>query len=208
MSSNKMKRWLWLTLVAVVILGAFRGLAEDKPPVVFDGLEDNQAVQGRVPVRLRGALEVVREVDLAFAYVQAPTVWFPLAQRRGLPADGLLAVWDTTALTDGDYLLRLRYTTQDGTSYTLQVKLRVRNYTPVETATPSPAPTLAPGSAGRPTATPTLTPTPTPLPPTPLPPNPAALDAAALPRIWLQGALGAALVLLGVAWYGFVRRQR
>ncbi len=207
--------WSWATggrlLLMMALWGflaAFRFAPQQKtPPVVFDSPEDNQAVQGRVPVRLKGALEVVREVSLDFAYAQEPDVWFPLARRRGLPADGLLAVWDTTTLTDGDYLLRLRYVTQEGATYTVQIKLRVRNYTPVETATPSPTPTLAPGSTARPTLTPTSTPTPSPVPPTPLPPNPAALEPAALPRVWLGGAAGAALALFLLALYHWAFRR-
>ncbi|HID83926.1 MAG TPA: hypothetical protein EYP54_02210 [Anaerolineales bacterium] len=135
---------LMLGLMGLSLLWAFR-YAQEKPPVVFDALEDNQAVQGRVPVRLRGPLEVVREVSLDFAYADAPEAWFPLARRRGLPADGLLAVWDTTTLTDGDYLLRLQYTTQDGQTFVLRIKLRVRNYTPIETPTPSPTPVRTAG---------------------------------------------------------------
>ena len=193
-----------LGLMGLSLLWAFR-YAQEKPPVVFDALEDNQAVQGRVPVRLRGPLEVVREVSLDFAYADAPEAWFPLARRRGLPADGLLAVWDTTTLTDGDYLLRLQYTTQDGQTFVLRIKLRVRNYTPIETPTPSPTPVRTAGEVG-PTPTATPTPSPTPVPPTPLPPNPAALDPAALPRLWLGGALGAALALLLLALYRWARQ--
>jgi len=57
-----------------------------------------------------------------------------------------------------------------------------------------------------PTPTATPTPSPTPVPPTPLPPNPAALDPAALPRLWLGGALGAALALLLLALYRWARQ--
>lgn len=196
-------RRLVFAMVMLGLLWGFRGVQQE-PPVVFDALEDNQAVQGRVPVRLRGPLEVVREARLDFAYADAPDAWFPLAQRRGLPADGLLAVWDTTTLTDGDYLLRLQYTTQDGQSFALQIKLRVRNYTPIETPTPSPTPVRAAGEAP-PTATATPTPSPTPVPPTPLPPNPASLDPTALPRIWLGGALGAVLALALLAFYRWLK---
>ena len=203
---RKRERWGWLLFLGLWWLVAWIPPAQ-KPPVVFDQPQDNQAVQGRVAVRLAGRLEVVRDITLDFAYADAPDAWFPLARRRGLPADGLLASWDTTTLTDGDYLLRVAYTTQDGEHFVVQIRVRVRNYTPVETPTPTPAPPEGAGGAKR-HPSPTPTPTVTPVPPTPLPPNPAALDATALPRIWLQGALGAALALLGVAWYGFIRRQR
>jgi hypothetical protein len=100
--------------------------------------------------------------DLSFAYDPNPTdTWFPVGEPLHSPvSDGRLALWDTTSISDGEYQLRLRVWLQDGSAMLAQVTaLRVRNRTPVETATTGPA--AAP--AGTPTPVPpTATPNPTP----------------------------------------------
>ena len=48
-----------------------------------------------------------------------------------------LATWDTTSITDGDYILRLRVFFQDGSSQDVIVSVTVRNEA-VPTATPLP----------------------------------------------------------------------
>ncbi len=200
--------WRWVLVAGLWVgLVAGQGISQRRvPPVTFDQPGENEAVQGRVGIRLKGRLETVEQITLAFAYAQNPGAWFVLAQRQGIPADGLIAVWDTTTLTDGDYFLRLSYTTHNGDSFTVQIHVRVRNYTPIETATPTSTPTLAPGESPSQRSTATPTPSPTPLPPTPLPPNPAAVDEATLLRAGIGGAALAALVLLLLGVYRAWRR--
>ena len=83
-----------------------------------------------------------------------------------------LADWDTTAIADGTYQLRLRVMLNDGnTLETIVPDLRVRNYTAVETSTPLVVRNVWYRSAiangcGRKTAVPT---------PTAFPDNPAAV---------------------------------
>ena len=148
--------------------------------------------------------------ELAFAYVDDPTqTWFILTTNSLPVFESELGTWDTTTLTDGNYNLRLRVFLLDGTVQKITVTgLRVRNYTPVPTATFTPSPTaivqFAPPTAQRiapsvATATPSL---PT---PTPLPPNPASLQDASIAGALGRGAILALLLFLG---FGLLLRLR
>ncbi|MFM8321252.1 MAG: hypothetical protein ACKOC5_10085 [Chloroflexota bacterium] len=196
-----------------------------------------QALQGRVPVQvslppgLPGGQPFV-SLEVAFAYAgraASPGDWFliyeaNLGQEAGL-FEQPLAQWDTGTISDGLYTLRVTLLSEDGTRQVLQAgDLRVRNYTPVETATPSPLPPASPTPPpARPvTRTPAaagtqdagadgaaLTPSPTAAPVTPAAApqrNPAELE---LPEVWLNGGRGA-LAVLGLfalgALYTLVRR--
>lgn len=143
---------------------------------------------------------------LDFSYADDPTgAWFPLAEATEPVSGGLLATWDTTALTDGFYSLRLRVLMADGHQDTL-VKLRIRNYSSFETVTPTVTltPTETATATPAPPATITVTPTPppSPTPRGPLPPNPASLAPG---EILLQLGKGSLAVLVvfavaGLAW--------
>jgi hypothetical protein len=122
--------------------------------------------------------------------------------------DSPLFTWDTTTITDGEYVLRLRVFISDGSVQEVQVPIVVQNDA-------APTPTLAPTSTAESVTveipTPFLlaaSPTPTDVPrptPTPLPANPAALDQAEIYASLGRGAL----VILGVfAIAGLVVRFR
>lgn len=105
--------------------------------------------------------------DLAFAYADNPTdTWFSLGEPVHISVlDGRLGLWDTTAIADGDYLLRLRVWLEDGTALEAIVRnLRVRNQFPAETATPPPPVTAPPPTMETPPVSTSL-PAPTPFPP-------------------------------------------
>jgi len=162
-----------------------------------------QALQGQVRVLGTTQIPNFKVAYLYFGYAEDPThTWFLLATQHRPTYRGLLARWDTTRITDGNYVLRLVVVTADGTHYEDTVPVRVRNYTPIETPTPAPTQAgqaTAPPATPRPTATPTAHwPTPTPLPPNPVVLTPQALKQAVL------GGVGAVLALL--ALFGFLRR--
>ena len=166
---------------------------------------------------LRGQVTITGKVDppsflsaqLDFAYLSNPTdTWFNIQTFSQPMADSTLAVWDTTTITDGDYVLRLRVTLEDGTFQDVTVPIKIGNDvlpspTPEPTATPEPETILIP--------TPFLlaaSPTPTDLPrptPTPLPTNPVSLG-----QNQIYASLGrGALVILGLfALAGLIVRAR
>lgn len=150
---------------------------------------------------LRGQVEILGVLDsqnfssgeLSFAYGASNSAesWF-LIQQISQPAEGsTLAVWDTTALTDGIYTLRLRVNLQDGIVQDFFVTgLKISNDVPLPTVTSSPTPTMTLTAVSeQPTATP-APPTATPVFPTPqpLPTNPAEVTAANIQTVFGRGA--------------------
>ena len=158
--------------------------------------QPGQALQGLVPIDVSMDVPGLVIVSIEFRYANHPSdSWFLIAQVTEGEVEGIIAQWDTTTITDGDYDLRLVATTQNQQELEVLVAgLRVRNYSPVETDTPTPiipTETLLPGDATRtPQATPTL------LPPTvtPLPTNPAIFT----PRQLVDSMGSGALLVLGL----------
>lgn len=160
---------------------------------------DGQAVQGKVIIQGNTAIEGFKSAELDFAYSDTPPLtWFLIHFTETPVANGILAEWDTSTITDGLYDLQLRVTLENGEVMTKTIrKIRVRNYTPIETDTPTPVtPTATQVPGDTPIPSPTATPTETPIPPTPtdLAPNPAEVT-----RLDLFLSLGkGALVSLGI----------
>lgn len=188
-----------------VLLALFVFLAQaGAPSITYPAA--GQTLRGAVNVTGTSAVDGFFAAEVSFSYASDPSgTWFLIQASEQPVTEGLLAVWDTTSITDGEYNLRLRVTLQDGTQLeTIVTGLSVRNYTP-DTPTPSstPAPTesLAPA---------TVTPVPTgtsrpPSTPTPLPANPAALDT---PAIYASLGRGALTILLLFLVFGIFLRFR
>jgi hypothetical protein len=142
--------------------------------------------------------------ELSFAYDStAANGWFEIQTIDQPILDGELGSWDSTAITDGDYLLRLRVSTQSGSSSEAVVHVQIRNYTAAESALPTVVNTPGTGLQIPPpiSMVPSETASP-PSPPTPtaLPANPAAVNGAGLYLGFRLGALlvGALSVLVGI----------
>ena len=164
-----------------------------------------QALQGSLPIEGHIPPAGFAGAELSFAYqASSPQTWFLIAELNQIPDNLVLAQWDTTTITDGIYVLRLLVTNVDGSHSSIMIPgLRVRNYSPVETITPTPvAPTATPepGDTPLPTVTPTATITPIPLTPTPLPLNPAQINRLDILANMGKGALAtlAFLSVLGI----------
>jgi hypothetical protein len=167
---------------------------------------DGEVIQGLVPVMGSIHLDEIRSGEVSFAYNHNPTdTWFLIGQFEDPPADGLLATWDTTTIADGIYTLRVRVELEDGeVLFQFARGLRVRNYTPVETATPAPTTSAA---------SPVTTETPAPVAnnnnpaATPLPTNPAVLTPTDLTSGMVNGAIAVGGIFLIVGIYLAVRKQ-
>jgi hypothetical protein len=178
------------------------------------------AVQGQVSISGSSGIPGFFYYELFFAYTGDTTgTWFLIEESFNPVQEGLLAAWDTFAITDGIYDLRLLITLVDGSQMQTIVRgVRVRNYSQIETNTPTPsltptnAPTIDQTLAFAPSETPTPTPIPTgtPLPSTvtPLPRNPAEIIPQQIGDSLLRGVAGtlAAFLLLGL--YASLRRRR
>ena len=163
------------------------------------------AVQGSVSIVGHTALEGFSSAEISFAYQANPRqTWFFIHQNQEPVTNGTLFIWDTSKISDGDYIIRLIINLEDGKQQIFTVQnIRVRNYTHIETNTPLP-PTSTATSPPIITSSPTSSPIPTAtaLPPTstPLPPNPAEISDENVLFSIGKGVLvtSVAFILLGI----------
>lgn len=184
--------------------------AQDTPPVAITSPAPGTAIRGEVTVTGTTDIPGFTNSKLDFSYASNPTdTWFALQTSTQPVVDSPLALWDTTLISDGDYILRLRVFVEDGTFQEAAVPVKVQNDTPFVTPTPVVTATPDKLNVGLPTPflvaaspTPTLTPRPT---PTPLPTN-----AVSMNQIAVYTSLGrGALVIIGLfAFVGLVLRFR
>jgi hypothetical protein len=188
----------WVVLAAPITEQIFQPgvptIVAPRPGDVLQGL-----------VQISGSMDEtgVVSAELSFTYVDDSTgTWFLIALISQPVINATLAVWDTTVITDGIYVLRLRVVLADGSFRDAIVSgLRVRNYTPVETPTPT-ARVLE--AAPLPTISPTLTLFAT---PTILPHNPAVLMPGDVSSSILYGGMTAIVIFLIVGIYLWLRRK-
>ena len=152
-----------------------------------------EAVQGVVLIQIEADSAQSTSFDISFAYQDGtnPT-WFLIAESQQINSSQIQAAWDTTTISDGNYQLRLRVNLKSGlTSEIIATGIRIRNYSIIETSTPSPTPIVT-GTPIPPT--PTLQNSPTPGIPTPLPANPVRFDQTRL----LEGIKVGLLTVVGI----------
>ena len=164
-------------------------LSQTTPATAIHSPVGGQALQGIVQILGTTSIEGFRSSELSFAYLVNPTdTWFKISESEVPVENGVIADWDTTTISDGDYILRLVIKLDDGNELMSSVDgLRVRNYSPIEAETPTvtvPKPTLRASETITPTLTPSITPIPSSTPVaatfTALPPNPAELSQVAV----------------------------
>jgi hypothetical protein len=183
--------------------------AQDNPPLAITSPAPDELLRGQVTVTGKVEFPSFLSAGLDFAYASNPTdTWFNIQTFSQPMTDSTLAVWDTTTITDGDYILRLRVNFEDGSFQEVTVPIKIGNDV---LPTPTPEPTVTPEPETILIPTPFLlaaSPTPTALPrptPTPLPPNPVSLG-----QNQIYASLGrGALVILGLfALAGLIVRVR
>jgi hypothetical protein len=206
-------RWCASLLVAVALALSWSSVsAQGAGLAAIDEPSDGEVLRGVIQIEGTAVVPNFAAADLSFAYARDTTnTWFSLEEIDRPIAGSLLGTWDTTTISDGDYVLRLQVQGQGGTMLADTVDVQVRNYTapvlptPTVTATSSPVapvPTamILPIVATL-TATPSLQAT-----STPLPPNPAAVSETALFGMFARGALAAASIGVILALAIFRRR--
>lgn len=190
---NLYVRLMKLTLLIPLVLLMIA--AQDTPPAAITSPKEGDVLRGQVTII--GTTDVPNflsaQLDFTYASTSAGN-WFTLQTLSQPALDAALAVWDTTSVTDGDYILRLRVSLTDGRSQEVTVPVRIQNDTPIPTATPVPTATLEDViSVQIPTpfllaASPTPTDVPRPT-PTPLPANPVSLSQSEIYGSLSRGAL-------------------
>ena len=183
--------------------------AQESPPIAITSPAPDEILRGQVTITGKVDVPSFLSAQLDFAYASNPTnTWFSIQTFSQPLADSTLAAWDTTSITDGDYVLRLRVNFEDGTSQEVNVPVKIGNEM---LPTPTAEPTVTPEADSVLIPTPFLlaaSPTPTEVPrptPTALPSNPVSLR-----QTQIYASLGrGALVILGLfALAGIIIRVR
>jgi hypothetical protein len=200
-----MKRYLTLLPFLLFLLAA-----QDSPTVAISSPKAGDVVRGQVNIIGTTRVPNFLSAELEFSYASVPNeTWFPIQTLTQSVFDSPLHTWDTTGITDGSYILRLRVFLNDGTFQEVTVPVSVQNE--VQPATPTPVPTATPEEETLPVPTPFLlasSPTPTELPratPTPLPTNPVSLDR---PTVFSSFGRGVLVILGMFALAGLLLRIR
>jgi hypothetical protein len=187
------KRWRFVIFIVWFFLLGAQTPPQDQPQITAPAA--GSALQGTITIL--GSTDIpdfqYAEVDFSYSENQ-PESWFLIQQSQEPVKDGVLAAWDTTTIADGNYRLRLQVYLTNGEWVSTELSgLRVRNYTPVETNTPTLS-TLSttPEIVDSPTPI-LLTPTPKNT-PTLFPPNPARVYPSNLNGSIAAG-IGATVVL-------------
>lgn len=168
---------------------------------------------------LRGQVEIAGNMnvdgfasaELAFSFASNPAgSWFTIQTFSQPVQDPILAIWDTSLLTDGDYILHLRVFLQDGSSQdTIVSDLKIRNDAPTATVVPTGTETISQFPISSPVATSTVEPAVTAAPTfpslTPLPANPASVTSSSIYSFFARGAL---IVLVLFITFSLILRLR
>jgi hypothetical protein len=194
----------------LLLLALFLIAAQGPSPVAITSPLSGSTISGQVNITGTTDIPGFTASQLDFSYASNPTdTWFALQASSQSVVDSSLATWDTTTISDGDYVLRLRVILGDGSFQEATAQIKVQNETPIQTPTPAVTATPNKLDEGIPTPflvasspTPTLTPRPT---PTPLPTNAVSLDQTSISTSFGRGAL----VILGLFIFaGLILRFR
>lgn len=165
------------------------------PGVTLTSPQPGQVLRGQVEIFGQMDLPNFSSAELAFSFSASDSAntWFIIQTFPQPKTDSLLAIWDTTSVTDGDYVLHLRVFFQDGTSQDAAITdLKIRNDVILPTETPTEVFQISTPLIGAvETVTPMPLPTQTPffIQPTDLPSNPASLDKDSVYFTFGRGAL-------------------
>jgi len=198
-------RWWVAGLIIFALFAPLRTAPQAEATVSIASPAAGATLRGPVEVTGSSAVDGFLSAEISFAYASDLSTWFLIATSDQPVTDGLLATWDTNAITDGDYVLRLHVTLQDSSVLeTFVGGLQIRNQSLAPTAT---------SESGFPPAV-FDTPVPTqielpavPLPPSPTPfaPNPATVTQTEIVANLQHGLI---IALLSFLFIGILIRLR
>jgi hypothetical protein len=169
---------------------------------------EGSLVQNQVSISGKTDVNGFSRSEVEFSYSNNPQeTWFLLSRSDQPVKDGLLALWDTASITDGDYSIRLRVFFTDGSwRDAIVLGIRVRNYTATQTPVFTPTERIIPTSLPAETFTPTSSPMPT---PSPLPENMAEISISQVLSSLGRGALITVVlfILLGLVLRFYSQRH-
>lgn len=98
---------------ALVVTGPFA----TAPTAAISAPADGTVLAGAVTIRGTAAGAGFQQYVLEYGEGESPSVWMPIGSPQGTPVeDGVLATWNTTALADGVYTIRLTVASAGGSS--------------------------------------------------------------------------------------------
>jgi len=193
-------------ILLVLCLLALSTLSASAPVLVITSPQAGQVLQGNVSIMGTVPADGFVSGEVSYAYAQAGIeTWFLVASLTQPVTEDVLAKWDTSTISDGDYQIKLSVKYQNGeTRETIIKPVLVRNYTAVVLPpTATVAVTLVQSSIQ--TSTPTATPE---IVATPFLANPASLSLVQVQTSMRVGIGVGVLVLLALAIYAFLRYLR
>lgn len=123
--------------VTLLILTLFSGFLVT-PGLYITAPESGDVVEGVIEIRGSVPEEAFSSAEVLYAYEQAEVeTWFLITRLDKVVQDDVLATWDTTTITDGEYRIKLVMKTASGNEYHVIVEhLQVSNYSRVQDQTP------------------------------------------------------------------------
>ena len=130
-----MRGWLFAVIVGLALIPSVV-MAQGATSPVISAPTAGQILRGQVSITGTTDIPNFASAELDFAYASDSTgSWFLIQTFSQPVANSAIATWDTTSISDGDYILRLRVTLQDGSSQDATVKVKVQNQAPLPTVT-------------------------------------------------------------------------
>jgi hypothetical protein len=195
-----MKRFILVILSFFVLVTSGFTLPEN---IVISYPQNGQSVQGVVEITGSVVSDLFLSGEIYYAYNNTEnTTWFLITQLDQPIENGVLARWDTTTITDGEYQIKMKLIKTDNTIDELIIQpVYVRNY--------SIEPTVIPASTNMTVTVEEDIPTsPSNEFSTPFPQNPASVSSEGIKRSITFGIILILISLTGLLIYQYVNVHR
>jgi hypothetical protein len=195
-----MKQFFLVMLSFLVIMASGFALPEN---IAINYPQNGQSVRGVVEITGSVVSDLFLRGEIYYAYNNAEnTTWFLIAQLEQPMENGVLARWDTTTITDGEYQIKIRLIKIDYSSDELIIQpVYVRNYSLEPTITPAPTNADVKVKEATPISSDkTFS--------TPFPQNPAAVSNEGIKKSIAVGITLTLLILAGLLLYRIIISHR
>ncbi len=188
-----------LALLLLVIMNFSRVALPENLSITYPA--NDMSIQGVVEITGTVISDSFSSAGVYFSYSNSASEnWFLIARLDQPVENGLIARWDTTTITDGEYKLKLLLIKNDGSQSEVIISpLFVRNYTAEPTVAVTPTVVVTEENMS---ITPTIGSS-SPIYATPFPQNPASTSEQGLSKAVVWGVGACTLVLTGLVLYGF-----
>ncbi|MHC1741181.1 MAG: hypothetical protein AB9897_08745 [Anaerolineaceae bacterium] len=191
-------------LLVIVSFWLISPIAAAQPLVELSSPQEGQVLQGNV--NITGSISSIGFIsgEVSYAYAQTENAnWFIINEITQPVNNGILAVWDTSTISDGDYQIKLSVKYENiGSTDVIVKKVMIRNYTQIS-STQTPSQTDNKESQATPTKITSKV-----VEVTPYPTNPAALTVKQMRSSFIIGGVVGMLFLIIIGSYAIIRYLR